>query len=215
MVAQKSHRFAIRTGAAALALLLVSALPASADVLVLRSGDRLTGTIIDRDAVALDAKAQPTIAIAPTYGGPNLEFDLEEVASIGLEYDGSVREIVLFAREPMPNTPRNLISGLREAPDSMKLILGGMAVGAVGMSVKFGGHETDEFGEPIPGGGKTYNQTNDVLKLAGATMIIMGVALSIEEGPRKTDDDIGVGADIGVGCSPISGSPAVEVCVRF
>jgi len=215
MAATTTHRFAVRTGTVALVLLLVSGLPASADVLVLRSGDRLTGTIVERDAVALDVEGQSSIAISPTHGGPPLEFSIEEIATVGLEYQGGIREVDLFVREPMPSTSRSLVRDFRESPGSIKLIIGGMAVGTVGLFVKFGERETDEFGEPVMGADRTDNQVNDALKLVGATMVVMGMALSIEEASSQSQGADGGDADIGLGCSPISGDPGVEVCFRF
>jgi hypothetical protein len=175
---------------------------ASADALVLRTGERWEGTILDRDAVLTSAGAQPRIEIRTTLG-PVLGFDRGEVAYLAFEDDGRTIEINLTQGVPTPNAPRNLLEQFRDVPDGAKLIYAGMLVGSAGALVRFGERETDESGELVPGGHRSYNVVNGVLMGAGGLMVASGILMCIGEAmDRDSDGPSGTGG-LTVRSSPI------------
>jgi hypothetical protein len=188
MILGRMHRSpAFRLGLSSFMLVSLLWQVAAADVLVLRNGGRIEGTLANREVVAGDPAAFSYVSflLLPADRAPELlSFAVSEVEYIVLDGDEATRVIDFQMHRSFPEPPlrsaRTEEMRRRDQRRGLALIVLGLGVGIYAAVHPF---EENYQTSSYPGGyarvntGNTYNTANYVLMGVGAFGIVAGATL--------------------------------------
>jgi hypothetical protein len=158
---------------------LLLAQSAAADVVVLKSGEKIAGTLANREALRSDLGAVHTVSILTRDSQDLRRFPRGDVRYLILE-DPGTQEVIDFttpsAREPQ-TASRGSISSRDAAPGIVLTVLGLNMVG-VGVIHKFGGPKCTVTESSLDCEKDSYDWTNYTLIGGGALLAIIGIVES-------------------------------------
>jgi hypothetical protein len=185
MNATRSRRFApVRIGLSIAVLISMVWNVSFADVLVLRNGGRIEGTLANREVVAGDPFAFSYISflLLPANRTPELlSFDVAEVDYVLLDTEGGSRVIDFRAPPSFPRAEPQAKSSTdsysRNRTRGIALIGLGFGLAAVSFVIPFGSEDREESGYGWIADGRNYNEVNYALLIAGGLSILTGLTL--------------------------------------
>lgn len=177
--------------------LLLCLLPqvALGDRIVLRNGQKIDGTIANRDEIERDLSGQDVIAILveDSLGASELRrVQLFEIEYLVLEdaQGKRVLDVASLVHKTSPEasvTQQDLGRGWvgrdwgRRRDTGMMLMVGGGFLGGVGALVKFGPEKVEITESDVKYHEKTYNAANYILMGAGALLAVVGISLIVSD----------------------------------
>lgn len=189
----------------AVAVLLI-AITANADMVVLKDGTSVRGSVLGREAVRAGAECAGLVSIVDAAGQMH-EFDADEVDYVVIEGSGAPRIVRLMTdREASASTQQRGGSS-----SDATLIGGGLIIGCLGACVKFGGEKVEISGGEIRIQQHSYNGANYAMMGVGGAMILAGIMLDTASGEGYSS----WAPAVGPGLSPISGDVGIAYCLRF
>jgi len=153
---------------------------ALADVVVLRDGRRLEGTLANRDVVQHEPAAFHYISflVDSQSGSPSLQsYPVAEVEYVLLQ-DGDAVAVIDFHQAALQGKPMDYGTITRKKKHDIEgalLIIGGLTVGIIGAAVPFGDDEV-RFSHSGTRVGETYNALNYSMMVGGAVLVMIGAS---------------------------------------
>lgn len=178
------RRSASYRGALLLGLLMFLATSASADIVILRSGAQMTGTVANREQVATSPESFSVIGVLTVDEAGErklLQVAVDDISYVLLEDDGGTRVVQFVGRQRIVQESRTS-SASRSSEGAALVIIGGAAF-ALGAIVKFGDEKVTFTDSSIKHDEKSYGAANYALMIGGGSLVTVGILLmSISSG---------------------------------
>ena len=193
---------------------LLTVVPASADVVVLRNGERHEGTVANREQVRQDPAGRSLVALLLPGGDELIRFATEDINHVIIEDGGNscVLDFMGVDLEILEERGRAMRVQLSPRPSGIPIIVGGLLVGGVGALVKLGEEElrvTEDSAELRP----TYNAFNYTMIIGGTGMVVVGIAMEVSRRQHPPGDGLRVSL---ITCpTPIDGTPGLAIVCNF
>lgn len=183
-------RFACAIGL--VSLLLLIAHPATADVVVLRTGEKYSGVIANREAVLKSPTSQRQVAILLEGSEDLMRFDAELIEYLLLEDDGERTVIdMTTAQQPPVVSARPIVSEAGDGGGGVELMVCGLLLGATGLLVKFGDEKATVTNTSIDYDEKSYNELNYLMMGLGGVMFVIGAGMEAGGGWASASTETG------------------------
>jgi hypothetical protein len=202
---------------AVMALVLLAG-PVLADVIVLKDGERFTGTIANREQVRADPGASPTISILLSDSNELQRFRLGDVDYLILD-DPTGQQVVDLSSaraSDLPAAPATMARLNRQKYGGL-LMFAGVLAGGVGLVHKFGGPKCELTNESVNCDDHSFDGTNYALMAGGGLLVVLGIVemASGSESPRVGLSPKAKGLGLLVRAGPRSTEVGVSYALRF
>ena len=193
--------------------LLLLGQPAAADVLALKTGVKHNGTIANREELRSRPSEAQAVGLLREDSGELLRFAVDDVDYVVLQEQD--RQVVIDFSSLTRGRPQPAAVALlpQDSPSSgaAGYILGGLALGALGALVKFGGAKATITESSISADEKSYNGVNYALMGLGGVLVLVGLAKDSSTPPAAVGALQGCGLLIAAAGSEHSAALGVRV----
>ena len=159
--------------------LLVLGNSAFADTVVLKSGERYTGNVANRDRVQTQPMQQTVLSLFVQESGELRRFAIRDIDYIILEEDGKQQVIDFSGLRENQASARVVRPTYRESSETNAagLIVVGLGVGALGALYKFGEPKATVTEHSIDVDEHSYNALNYAMIAIGGLLTVIGIAM--------------------------------------
>ena len=180
---------------ALLACCLFTAQVVRADVIVLRTGERMQGTIANRVQLAAAPETFSQVALLGDAGDPDR--DLHRFHALSIDFviledesgDTVIDFMELYAHEPLRALPDEAENRKNQKSQGVVLMTLGLAIGITGALFPFGEPKGSVYTTVYPGragtGNDTYNGANYAMMIGGGVLTLAGIATMVS--PPSTE----------------------------
>ncbi len=169
------RRSASYRGALLLGLLMFLATSASADVIILRTGTQVTGTVANREQVATSPESFSSVGVLTvdeTGERKLLQVPVQNINYILLEDVPGTRVVQFVGRQRVAGQPQ---TARPEPLNPVAIVLCGSVLCAFGALVKLGDEKLTVTNSSVKYNEKTYNGLNYALMIGGGLLATIGL----------------------------------------